>query len=33
VFNPPAYNAWEPVMLELAQALALFADVNSLAGT
>jgi tetratricopeptide (TPR) repeat protein len=33
VFNPPAYNAWEPVMLELAEALAVFADVNSLAGT
>ena len=33
VFNPPAYNAWEPVMLELAEALTAFADVNSLAGT
>jgi tetratricopeptide (TPR) repeat protein len=33
VFNPPAYNAWEPVMLELAQALTAFADVKSVAGT
>ena len=33
VFNPPAYNAWEPVMLELAGALSDFADGKSLAGT
>jgi tetratricopeptide (TPR) repeat protein len=33
VFNPPSYNAWEPVMIELAEALARFADGTALAGT
>jgi tetratricopeptide (TPR) repeat protein len=33
VFNPSAYNAWHPVMIELAEALGRFANVNSLAGT
>ncbi len=33
VFNPPAYNAWEPVMQALSGALAEFANVKSLAGT
>ncbi len=33
VFNPPAYNAWAPVIADLAVALSSLADVNGVAGT